>query len=152
MRNIIFYTLAALFLGACATPKPPIISDVKTASFPSNLKEGIELQVRLKNPNTYAMVIRKMDFDVDVNGSPIGRIRNEKRIKIKRKSEEYHKIFIEGNFTNALTLGQTLLSIGKSGKIDLHIKGDVKGRVFLIRRKLNVNENVQMSIPNIFGK
>ncbi len=152
MRNIGLYIAIAWLSFSCATPKPPMISDVKTAGFPSDFKKGIELQVKLKNPNPYALVIRKMNFDVSINGSPVGRIRNEKRIRLKRKSHEYHKIFVEGNFANALTLGQTLLSIGKSGKVEMQIKGDVRGRVFIFGRRLQVDENVQMSIPNILGK
>lgn len=159
MKQTLFLTgfLLTMLLTACGGFKNVTMGGIQNAHITKlDTKElQAEVTIRIKNPNNYGFKIYPSDLDVMLNNSPIGAARIDKKVKIKRNSDEEHTFIIKSDLSK---LGfesiPALMGMFSKNNLNVGIKGDIKaGRMFYkyhipVDVKDKVNLNNQGATPN----
>lgn len=152
MKKLLVYSgmLMLLTLNACKI-KAPVVSDFKTTEFRKNEsgKTGIELQVHIKNPNAFALRIRRLNFEVYVNDKVLGTAYSNKKIKIARKSDGTHTVFLETDM-NQMKSMMTSLGTLFSQKTEFGLRGNVKCSAGIIPKRFKVDVKTKVNIKDLF--
>lgn len=107
----------------------------------------LSVNVKLDNPNSFAIKITKTKLNLSVSGKPAGEIRLLNQIKIKRRSESDYDVQLEvdpDKITKAAF--QSGLSILLTKKVTIRVKGWVKGKVMGVGKKVDVDESREVPI------
>lgn len=151
-RYYISAILVALmfFGGSCKIQELEFngVNDVSVGSMKSDNIE-ITINVKLDNPNNFKIKVVKAKLDLFIGGIEAGTADLEDKITIKKKAEDNYDIIITTDREQLMSaaLKSALTSFG-SGKITVKVKGWVKGRVWGIGKKIDVEfkENVDMDM------
>lgn len=149
LKHFLFFSLLTIFLSSCVDYKDVEIvgiKDIKVEKIDqSGVKATISLQV--KNPNNYKISVVGSDLDLYVNGNKLGKAELKDKIKLKKNSNDVHVFRVESNFKDAgMALLPSLLTAITKGSVQLKIKGTIKGKAFLVCKKIPVefSENVRL--------
>lgn len=135
--------MAALFLfGSCMTYEDVEFRKVQSVNF--NRTAGDELLitmgVELFNPNGYKIKVVKSDLDLVIGGTSAGKAQLKKKVIIQKRKEGTYDVIIQAD---QKAIGKALLSSGLgalfTGKVQVGVKGWVKGRVFIFGKKFDVD-------------
>jgi len=93
---------------------------------------------KILNPNNYTIKIKPSDLDVYIEDDFMGVIHLDKTLKLKKKQE----LFVDAPFTATLNDGALfkLLKFALRGKLQMTLKGNVKAGVFILTKKVYVEE------------
>ena len=108
----------------CATPEsfqPPSIdiANLKLAST-GLFSQELLMDLRIGNPNDFAIPLNGLSFKLDVNGLPFAEGLSNYSVTVPRLS--YATVQVNGT-TNTLSLMRQLMSLGSSEKIDYRLHG-----------------------------
>lgn len=139
--NNIFIMVTLMFLS-CKSIKEPEYTGIKGFKVNKIDLKGIDANIDLgvKNPNSFGFSVYKSSFNVSVGGKIIGKAKSTKRVFIKPNEEKNYTFHLKGSFEGMqLTEVMQMVSGGLKGNINL--TGKIKVGKFLIRKGFPVNLN-----------
>jgi LEA14-like dessication related protein len=101
----------------------------------------------IENENWFGFKVKPSDFELYVDGDHFASIRLDKKVKVKRKSENY----VEGSFTGEMDKGALLKAMSMAGRdnIKVRMKGKAKAGVFIFSKKVDMDETKTISGKNL---
>ena len=100
-------------------------------------------QAKIYNPNCFTLKVKPSMLDLYVEGEYMGKVKLNKKVKIKRRKESV----VEAAFTAELTNGALMkaMKYATQDKIKIRLSGKVKGGVFIFSKKFEINETKTIS-------
>ena len=153
MRSL-SYLIVCLIISSCAPFElPEFISyegfkmgkmDAKQVSF--------SLNVKLKNPNSYALKVKKTSLNLSVDDGKIGILALEKTIKLTRKKETIVEIPMNLSLEKGALM--RMLTFSMQDSIRLNLEGDVRGGVLFFSKKfpLSFSKSISPKVLNTFNQ
>jgi len=144
MKKYIFFFISSLSLSSCITFSDLEIGDVKSVNINKVSKSNIEINadIQVKNPNNYKVKIKKIEADVFLNDKNITTLNLNRKVVLQKKSDDVQAFLIQTELSKLLSLAPALLM---GGGINLKMKGYIKGKVFLISKKVPVEVEKKVS-------
>ena len=148
IQNTIKILLITILLTSCNAYKSINITGVEGVEFKGmmNNKISLELKVPIENPNWYKIKIKSMDFDVTVNGSFLGTMKNSQQIVIPSKSDTLQVFPVDIYVKNLFGAMSTLNTIRRSKSVDMQIEGSMKVRALLSGKTVKISEKQRVSL------
>lgn len=124
MRRLCVILIMLLAPLGCATPEnvqPPSI-DIANFKLGSTglFSQEFKLDLKIGNPNDFAIPLTGLAFKLDVNGRPFSEGLSNNSVTLPRLG--YANLQVTGN-TNTLSLLRHLMTVGDSDKIDYRLFG-----------------------------
>ena len=108
----------------------------------------VESDIKIKNPNGFSLSMVDSEFDIYVKGSKLAKASVDNKIKIPKKSEEYHKVVMKSDFkdfADGALVRMLGFSMG-SKEIDFKVDGYVIGKAFFIKKKVRVSHEEKVPL------
>jgi LEA14-like dessication related protein len=152
--KILSYFIVFILVTSCAPLElPEFISyegfkmgktDAKQVSF--------SLSVKLKNPNSYALKVKKSSLSLSIDAGKIGIINVEKTIKLPRKKEAI--VEIPMNLTLEKGALMRMITFSMQDSIRLNLEGDVRGGALFFTKKfpLSFSKSISPKTLNPFNQ
>lgn len=116
------------------------ISSYKVEEF-SMKRIKIHLDIKLQNPNWYAITARGGELNIKANGVNLGSFSLSEPVKIDKKSDGVVGVGIETKVKKLL--GGSLLSIASlfqaGGKVKLEVSGYIKAKALGVKKRVKVS-------------
>jgi LEA14-like dessication related protein len=143
--------LAILFSFPSCKVQELDFNGVNNVSIGSMKSDNIEitLNVKLDNPNNFKIKVVNAKLDLFIGGNEAGVASLDDKVIIKKKTEGDYDIIITTDREQLMSAAvKSAISSFGSGKITVKVKGWVKGRVWGIGKKIDVEfkENVDMDM------
>ncbi len=152
MKKIIFVSFFAAIISSCANfEEPEFISTegIKMGKIEAR-NISVTANIKVSNQNWFAIKIKPCNLDAYIENQYMGKIFLEKKVKMKPKSETILSLPLRAELADGAMI--TVLKYATKDKVDLHIKGKVKAGVWLISKKIDVDEIKSISGKNLlFG-
>lgn len=139
MRNLFFLILLAAGMESCTFHEPAFNGGEKVS-----LQKMDGQQVKftaggiIENANWFGIKVKPSELDLYVEGDYFGKVSLDKKIKIKRKSNNY----VEGSFTADLEDGAMMKALGlvRKDNVTVRLKGKAKAGVFIFSKKVELDK------------
>jgi LEA14-like dessication related protein len=107
----------------------------------------ITLKMKIENPNTYNIKVKKSTFDLYLNGKMLGKAQMKDDMKLLKKSTEVHDVVFESSYQELSKGLFSSLGMLLGGTAKLRIRGKVKAKAFGIGKKFDVDfvEDIKIS-------
>ena len=132
VSGFLFLAFCCLFLSC--NVQMITVSKIEKSKIIKMDKSGIEIEitVHIKNPNSMGFNIYKAEFDVSVNGMAVGKGGINKKMRIKKNSDDAHTFTVSSDFSKlSITDLPKLMALSKAKSADIGLKGFIKvGKVF----------------------
>lgn len=140
--------LIVIILSGCNAYKSVTFTGVDHVEFKGmmNNKISLELNVPIENPNWYKLKIKSMDFDVSVNGSYLGKMKNGREIVIPAKSDTLQVFPVDIYVKNLFGAMSTLNKMRKSRSVEMKIDGTMKVKALLSSKTIEISEKQRVSL------
>lgn len=153
MKKFLFILSALVLLSACATFQEPEFRG--TEGLKMDKMEGKEISlsagVKVYNPNWYALKIKPSTVEVYLEDKLMGKVKLTKKIKLKAKQESSLSVPLLATLEEGAMF--TALRYATKEQVKVRIKGKVKGGIFFISKKVNIDETKTISGKDLkFGK
>jgi LEA14-like dessication related protein len=116
--------LALLVPLGCATPedaRPPTIDLVNLSLVSTGIiTQELRLDIKIGNPNDFAIPLTGLAFKLDVNGQPFADGLSNKSVTVPRLG--YATVPVTGN-TSTLSLLRQMMTLGDRDRIDYRLHG-----------------------------
>lgn len=144
MKSVFAVIIALFVLSSCTFYEPEYKGgerikfgklDGRQISFTAGAK--------VLNQNGFAVKVKPSELELFIEGEYMGLVHLDKKIRVKRKSEEY----VEGPFTATLADGAMfrMLKFVNKQQLEVRLKGKVKAGVWMFGKKFDVNETRTIS-------
>lgn len=125
------------------------MNDFKIIEF-SEQKAQAEVVLTLKNPNNFAVTFSKVDVDLMVNATDVGKIKLDEKIRFPKNSTTIKSFIINGDYDKIQkNLLSNAFSILLSKKINISGKGYIKGKALMVGKKVDVEFNETMNLKDL---
>lgn len=153
MRKFFPFVVLLFLLSSCASSFQDIevvkFNDFKILDY-SPEKTQAEIILTLKNPNNFNVSLTKVNIDILVNGSDVGVVSLNEKVKFLKNSTSTHSFIVNGDYEKIQSnLLANAFSIMLSKKIDIQGKGKAKGKAFLIGKSFDVDFQEQLSLDDL---
>jgi LEA14-like dessication related protein len=141
MYRYLHILLIALLLSSCGIYKDVEVVNVGDIRFTEMGQDGIkaEVDLRIDNPNAYKVKLTESDIDVWINDAEVGKVRLAEKLTLNKRSEEDVVLKLSSNYDElSPDFLQTALSLLFLNKARFKAKGYVKGKAFLVSKKVDV--------------
>lgn len=143
--------VALMFFGSSCKVQELDFNGVNDFSVGSLKSDNIEvtINVKLDNPNNFKIKVVKAKLDLFIGSNEAGVASLEDKITIKKKTEDNYDIIITTDREQLMSAAlKSALSTLGNGKMTVKVKGWVKGRVWGIGKKIDVEfkENIDMDM------
>ena len=148
MKNPILYkllliTLIAIFFTGCKIQEVEIgkvqglkIGDIKKDHV------SLEFMIPIKNPNNFKFKLSKVDIDISMNKTDLGKVKKIRKIVVPANSEGVHEFYIEIEYKKLMAGTIALIGGLFTKKADIKLNGYVKVKAFcIISKKIEIHEN-----------
>ena len=108
----------------------------------------IAINVKVFNPNNYAIKIADADLKATFNNNDLGNVRLVNTIKLDANTEAVQKVVCEVSGKKILSLVPMAFLTGKS---KLTLTGDLKAKVFLFSKRIPVDVAQDIDLSQIQG-
>lgn len=154
VRNFLFISTLLVALAGFSSCKftAPTVTGLKGVSVvPSDSgKIALDLELRIRNPNTFGFRLKKIESEISMDGKVIGYGKGREKLRIRKLSEDYHKVRIETNLNTLQLASSSLFSLFSSGKTELGVKGQGKATVFIFSRKFSFEQSENFDFRKMF--
>ena len=152
--KILSYFIIFIFVTSCAPFELPEFigyegfkmgkMDAKQVSF--------SLSVKLNNPNSYALKVKKSSLSLSIDADKIGILNLEKTIKLPRKKETIVEIPMNLSLEKGALM--RMLTFSMQDSIKLNLEGDVRGGVLIFTKKfpLSFSKSISPIVLNTFNQ
>jgi len=147
MIKFILFLLCFIILNSCIQFQEvefKNMEDVKIEKVEGR-KISMLLSVKLFNPNVFSIKIKPSNVNLYIEDQLVGKINLNNKVKIIKRTENTYFVPLQIDMEEGALL--KFLKYSFKEKIKIHIKGVVKGSVFGITKKIEVDE-----IQEIDGK
>ena len=102
--------------------------------------EGIDanLNLKIKNTNSFGFSIYPSEFDIVYNGMRLGKAKLNKRVHIDGNAERVYSFNLKSNLSG-LNIFDVLQLLNTENRGKIEIKGDLKAGKLFFRKKFDVN-------------
>jgi LEA14-like dessication related protein len=151
MKTLRWVLPLMLLIQSCALKAPEFRG---SEGFKMEGREGNEIKfnagVKVYNPNWFGVKLKKSKVEVYLEDQYMGILSLEKKAKMKANREST----IEFPLKMALEDGAliTALKYSMKDEVNLIVKGKVKGGVWIISKKIEVNDTIKVPGKNLRGK
>lgn len=153
MRSL-SYLIVCIIISSCATFELPEF--ISYEGFKMGKMEAkqvfFSLNVKLKNPNSYALKVKKTSLNLSVDDGKIGMLALEKTIKLPRKKETIVEIPMNLSLEKGALM--RMLAFSMQDSIRLNLEGDVRGGVLFFSKKfpLSFSKSISPKVLNTFNQ
>lgn len=132
MRNRLLSVICPLLsIGffSCAEIKPVTIGGVENPRVKTLSTAGVDFTfgMKIKNPNNMGVTVFPSSFDATVNGIDIGKVKLNKRVRIKSNSDNTSEFHIKSDFTKlGLADLAGVIKMASSKNATVTLKGNVR--------------------------
>ena len=109
--------------------------DAKQVSF--------SLSVKLNNPNSYALKVKKSSLSLSIDAGKIGILNLEKAIKLPRKKETIVEIPMNLSLEKGALM--RMLTFSMQDSIRLNLEGDLRGGALFLTKKFPLSFSKSIS-------
>lgn len=141
--------LITLLFASCAEFQPLTVGGVESPKLKTLSKEGIEgdFGMKIKNPNKMTVTVFPSTFDAMVNGISVGKVKLNKRVRIKGNSDDVSTFHIKSNFSSmGLEDIPKMLSIVTGKNVSVYLKGDLRAGKWFYKKKFPVEMQKSISL------
>lgn len=150
-RKTLYISILALFITSCSVQDVEMVNvnSYKVAQS-SDDKIKLILNIRIDNPNTFNIKVKKTDLNLFVNGTDAGKINLEDKLIILKKTEtDYDFVLTADQKQVSRAVVQAGIGIALTGKVNINVKGWIKGKVFGIGKKIDIDEKQSLSVKDL---
>ena len=151
IRKILNIAFFALLFSSCNVQDVEMVNvnSYKVAKS-SDDKIKLILNIRIDNPNTFNIKVKKTDLNLFVNGTDAGKINLEDKLIILKKTEtDYDFVLTADQKQVSRAVVQAGIGIALTGKVNINVKGWIKGKVFGIGKKIDIDEKQSLSVKDL---
>jgi len=127
------------------------INDVKFKKMADN-KISLDLNVPISNPNNLKLKIKSLDLDVSVNGSYIGKMKNDSLIVVPKQFDGIQSFPVEIQLENLLSNAMMLYKLKKGKQVEIKVDGEIIVKAFLHNKRIKVSEKQLVDIKEKLNK
>lgn len=145
MRKFLFILIAFVLLTGCATFQEPEFRGSEGVKMEKMDGQEISLSAGIKvyNPNWYALKIKPSTVEVYLEDQLMGTVKLNKKVKMKAKQESSLSLSLLATLEDGAMF--TALRYVKKDQVKVRIKGKVKGGIFFLSKKVEVDETKTIS-------
>lgn len=145
MKKFLFILTAVVLLTGCATFQEPEFRGSEGVKMEKMDGQEISLSagVKVYNPNWYALKIKPSTVEVYLEDQLMGTIKLTKKVKMKAKQESSLSLPLLATLEDGAMF--TALRYAKKDQVKLRIKGKVKGGIFFLSKKVEIDETKTVS-------
>ena len=146
---ISYWLLVISFFSSCKELQPVTMGDVENPHLISLSKAGVEFEfgMKIKNPNHIGVTVFPSSFDATVNGMDAGKIKLDKKVRIKANSDESPVFHIKSNFSKlGLADIANILPMIASKRADITLKGNIRVGKWYYKKKFPVELQKTISL------
>lgn len=145
MKKFLFILTAFVLLTGCATFQEPEFRGSEGVKMDKMDGKEITLSANVKvyNPNWYALKIKPSTVDVYLEDKLMGTIELTKKVKMKAKQESSLSLPLLATLEDGAMF--TALRYAKKDQVKVRIKGKVKGGIFFLSKKVEIDETKTVS-------
>ncbi|MEN9440603.1 MAG: hypothetical protein RLZ33_679 [Bacteroidota bacterium] len=145
MKKFLFILTAVVLLTGCATFQEPEFRGSEGVKMEKMDGQEISLSagVKVYNPNWYALKIKPSTVEVYLEDQLMGTIKLTKKVKMKGKQETSLSLPLLSTLEDGAMF--TALRYATKDQVKVRIKGKVKGGVFFVSKKMDVDETKTIS-------
>jgi LEA14-like dessication related protein len=140
----IFPLFFLLFMASCISLKPVEFQGIESFQLinMTDTTAEVDVLVKIKNPNNYKLVIKKVDLDATLNKKLIGKINHSVKLTIPKNSEQPYTLRLNADLAQ---IRRMLPSLIFTNAAQVNIKGDIKARALLIPKKIKLDVTQKVS-------
>jgi LEA14-like dessication related protein len=143
---LLFFIVA---LSSCAEFQPLTVGGVESPKIKTFSKEGIEgdFSMKIRNPNKMSVTVFPSTFDAMVNDMSVGKVKLNKRVRIKANSDDVSTFHIKSDFSNiGLTELPQLLSLVAGKNASVYLKGNLRAGKWFYKKKFPIELKKSISL------
>lgn len=148
MKKILFICAFLITVSSCEFLEPEVSG---YSNFKFGKLEGKTLNVSfdatVDNENSYGFKIKKGKLNVSVNNLEIGVIDLNKKIKVRRKSENVYTVPLQLSLSDGALF--RIAKLANAEKFELKLDGTVRGSVMGFGKNFDVHETRNLSSGDI---
>ncbi len=144
---LLLFFIMIFGLSACKIQAPIIGSptDYKVEKF--NLKEvKLKIWLPIENPNKLKFNISKVDLDIYINGSKLGKVTKLEKVQIPAKSKDIYAVKLHVEMKDLGVSAMSALAHLSSRRVLLKLDGSVTVSKFVIVKKIEVESEESIKI------
>lgn len=148
MKQILFICALLFAISSCEFIEPEVSG---YSNFKFGKLEGKTLHVSfdatVDNANGYGFKVKKGKLNVSINGLDLGVIDLDKKIKVKRKSENVYTVPLQLSLSDGALF--RIPKLLKAEKFELKLDGNVRGSIMGFGKNFEVHETRSLSNGDI---
>ncbi len=135
MRSILYFFGGIFILAACTFQQPAFKSyeGVEMGKMDAS-KVSFTVKVKIHNPNWYALKVKPSSLDVSTSDGKLGTLHLDEKIKMKGNKETLIVAPMHVDLEKGILM--KMMSFGFKDSVKINLKGDVRGGVFFISKKI----------------
>lgn len=112
--------------------------------------EEIKLRVDVKvdNPNKFNIKVKSSTLDIYINDKYVGKTDLVEKIVIKKKAEDVYGVVLKASTRDLMKAAMGSLGGLLKGDVKIRLKGDVKGSVYGVSRKVPVDFEEKINLKD----
>ena len=155
-RLIIITIIILIVLTSCLDYKPITITGINGVEVNNLTLTSVDLKVLvpINNPNDFDFKIKKVNVDIYMGKTKLGKAEDFTDVKILAKSNDVHPFKIKVNFGDILSQSAAIFQSLMKRKGKFKIKGFIKVKAFMISKKIPIEEDdiVKLMRGSLFGQ
>jgi LEA14-like dessication related protein len=141
IKNILLFFVLVLTFSACKIQQIDIGKPEGLEVEELTMKSvKLKIMVSIKNPNNFAIKVKKVDLDLLVNDRDMGKIGNMEKLNIPANSSETYPVSFELTPKDAVTNILFLMKELQQTRPKLALTGFVKVGAFGLTKKIKVEQ------------
>ena len=145
------FILIAFFITSCKFTEPTIGNfNLQNFTPQSKSKYIVEVSVDVDNPNNYNIWLKKGKFDIIMGKEKVGTVKSVGVVTLKKNKRDTYTLKGEATIDPNGPLMEMILTGKGSGK-RVTIKGSLKGGVFIIGKRFDVEFDDKIPSMNLFN-
>ncbi|MFH2096758.1 MAG: LEA type 2 family protein [Bacteroidota bacterium] len=110
---------------------------------------SLEFMIPIENPNNFKFKITKVDLEISVNKTNLGKVKRIRKVVVPAKSNDIHDFLVEIQYDKLLSGSVSLFAGVLKNKVDIKLDGYVKVKAFMfISKKIEIHENNPVKMFN----
>ncbi len=149
IKTLFIIFSATLFISSCNVQEVELVSVEKIELVKmENNTLTFDVSAILDNPNSFNIKMIDSDLDLYLEGNLMGKANLINSINIKKKTSETYTFTVKTDVLDQAKLLPILIKTALTGKLKVGVKGDVKGKVYFISKKVKINMEDEISIKD----
>ena len=109
----------------------------------------LQLDVKVDNPNKFNIKVKKSTMNIYINEKFVGKTTLDEKVVIKKKTEDVYGVVLNADPKDLLKAAMGSLGGLLKGNVTVRLKGDVKGSVYGISKKVPIDVEETIDLKDI---